>query len=58
MPAYGEKKMIKMIEQGDNFRKFDLKEAVLQYSTWASLNVNSNKLIKGAFTTLENKKTR
>ena len=45
-----------MIEQGDKFQNFDLKEAVRQYSAWAGFSVNTTKVIKGAFTTLDNKK--
>lgn len=40
MPAWGEKYMSEMIYEGDTFWSFDLKEAVRQYSTWASFNVN------------------
>lgn len=54
MPSFGEKKMAEMIEKGDNVMEFNLREAVRQYSAWASFSTPSSAApVQGSFATLD-----
>ena len=55
LPAYGEKKMAEMIEQGDDSGSFSLREAIRQFSAWASFGLPKRNIQKGAFATLDGK---
>ncbi|RKF95984.1 hypothetical protein GcM1_054002 [Golovinomyces cichoracearum] len=56
LPVFGEKKLAEMIEQGGEFRGFNMREAFRQYLAWASFETNSSRgATLGAFAALDGK---
>ncbi|RKF54900.1 hypothetical protein OnM2_094053, partial [Erysiphe neolycopersici] len=53
LPSFGEKKMAEMIEDGDSENEFSLREAVRQYSAWASFSTSSIVASRAVFATLD-----